>query len=555
MASKYTAVLYVHGIGNPARNASLSTFLDYFDLYGQTQSKEGLGKPRNFSYRTAVTDDDEVVHYVEFKRIVTKAGQARVAKTIRVYEAYWVPEAESRYSLVYVLLWLLMRALSPFRLAFSTWRNFPAFRLSCLHSLAATRSVNKIEKLERAFRDFENWENRRQFPKGSFSEFKAFLGTLRQTRGTTSDDLISLADEWRCHTRRTIWEKIITVVGTVSGIFLAAAIQAYLCYGTWRYAAIGFPSAMAQAYLAITAITLVVSFCVIKAAKEYAYDVLTWTINSEKDQRFQTRERVVGYTRRLINHVASGHDCEEFFIVSHSLGTSIAAEALLQEGQRAKAEEDEGEGKRRLGILGKLVAVFTIGSPIDLIFNFFQTDTTFSHRYNRLREEQRLSIAMPPFRIAGRAGHAKLVNIWSRFDPISSPLTSLRKSISERRDAIVNVEAIPPGIPSPLETHIGYYADPKVMGLIYTSIMSGTNVVASAEPTEIQPALRMYGPWVNLISVALGLIFLAVFALGSSIIASAISFAALVIWLLGIWRWRRNTLLSIQAARGRFLKR
>ncbi|WP_455270901.1 hypothetical protein [Rhizobium herbae] len=555
MPSKYTAVLYVHGIGNPARNASLSTFLDYFDLYGQTQSKEGIGKPRNFSYKTAVTYGDEVVHYVEFKRIVTKSGQVKVAKTIRVYEAYWVPEAESRYSLAYVFLWLLMRALSPFRLALSSWRSFPAFRLSCLHSLAATRSVNRIEKLERAFRDFENWENRRQFPRGSFREFKTFLRTLLETRGTTSDDLISLADDWRCRTRRTITKKSIKVVAALSCVVLAAAIQIYLCFGTWRYATNGFHGVIAEAYATITAISLVISFCVIKAAKEYAYDVLTWTISSEKDQRFQTRERVVGYTRRLINHVASGHDCEDYFIVSHSLGTSIATEALLQEGQRANAEEDKDEAKRRLGILGKLVAVFTIGSPIDLIFNFFQTDTTSSHRYNRLREEQRLSIAMPPFRIAGRAGHAKLVNVWSRFDPISSPLTSLRKSISERRDAIVNVEAIPSGISSPLEAHVSYYADPNVMGLIYNTIMSGTNDAVVAEPTEIQPALGIYGPWVNLISVALALVSLAVFASGLSVIASVAIFAALAMWLLGIWGWRRNTLLHIQAVRGMFLKR
>ena len=130
MPPKHTAILYVHGIGSPARNSSLSNFLDYFDLYGQTQSKDGIGKPRDFSYKTAITSEDQVIHYVEFKRVVEVKKSPRVAKTIRVYEAYWVPEAESRYSIFYIFFWLLMRALNPFRLAFSSWRNFPSFRLS-----------------------------------------------------------------------------------------------------------------------------------------------------------------------------------------------------------------------------------------------------------------------------------------------------------------------------------------------------------------------------------------------------------------------------------------
>lgn len=73
----------------------------------------------------------------------------------------------------------------------------------------------------------------------------------------------------------------------------------------------------------------------------------------------------------------------------------------------------------------------------------------------------------------GRAGRARLVNFWSRFDPISSPVTSLRKSISERRDAIVNTKPFPLGAPNPIEAHTSYYADPKVMQVIYAAVMDG----------------------------------------------------------------------------------
>lgn len=552
MSTKHTAILYVHGIGNPARNSSLSNFLDYFDLYGQSQSKKGIGKPRDFSYKTAVNDDDQVIHYVDFKRIVEVDGRPRVAKTIRVYEAYWVPEAESRYSVLYVCFWLLMRAINPFRLAFSSWRNFPSFRLACLHELAAYRSKNRIEKLERAYRDFENWESRHKFPNGSFREFKTFLRERPPTVGTTADDLLLLASEWRRNTRRKVRNRSAKVALALLGSTAVTAIQCYLCYGTWKFIAAGMPNIIAYLYVVVTLASLLCLIALGKSAKSYAYDVLTWTIDSERDQRFQTRERVVAYTRKLIRYVAASEDCGQFFIVSHSLGTSIAMEALLQEGRRAKAGSDKTE---RLRVLEKLHTIFTIGSPIDLIFNFFQIDTTSSHRYNRLREEQRLSLAMPPFRIEGRAGRARLVNFWSRFDPISSPVTSLRKSISERRDAIANIEAIPPGVPNPIEAHTSYYADPKVMQVIYAAVMESSDREETTEDQGSNSPLGMYGPWVNLVTAAITVALLTVFAVLPNSMAWIVILLSLLIWIFIGRRWRKEVLLRAEQKRGALLNR
>ncbi len=552
MSQKHTAILYVHGIGSPARNSPLSNFLDYFDLYGQSQSKIGIGKPRDFTYGTAITDDDQVVHYVDFKRIVEVNGRPYVAKTIRVYEAYWVPEAESRYSVLYVCFWLLMRALNPFRLAFSSWRNFPSFRLACLHGLAAYRSKNSVEKLERAYRDFENWENRKKYRRGSFGEFKTFLQGLPATKGTTADGLVLLATEWRCNTRVKVFVRAGKVALAISGSIAVAAIEGNLCYGTWKFIAQGMPGTIAYLYVGVTLASLLSLVALGKSIKSYAYDVLTWTIDSERDQRFQTRERVVSYTRKLIKHVAASDECENFFIVSHSLGTSIATEALLQEGRRAKAGSDKTE---RLRVLEKLHTIFTVGSPIDLIFNFFQIDTTVSHRYNRLREEQRLSIALPPFRMDGRAGRARLVNFWSRFDPISSPVTSLRKSISERRDAIVNIEAIPPGAPNPIEAHTSYYADPKVMQVIYAAVMDGADSVQTVDDTSCDVALGRYGPWVNLMTGAITIILLAVFAAVPGSKAWIVVLLLLLFWLVALRRWKKTVLLKAKLVRGAYLKR
>jgi hypothetical protein len=551
MSKKHTAVLYVHGIGSPARNSSLSHFLDYFDLYGQSQSKIGIGKPRDFSYKTEVTDDAQVIHYVDFKRIVEVNGKPKVAKAIRVYEAYWVPEAESRYSVLYVCLWLLRRALNPFRLVFSSWRNFPSFRLACLHELAASRRTNWIEKLERAYRDFENWENRRKYPKGSFTEFDRFLRDRPPTVGTTADDLSVLAREWSRNTRQKAVRRAAKVAIGLFGSIAVAVVECFLCYRTWEYISEGMPNTVAYLYVMVTIGSLLGLVVVGKSARNYSYDVLTWTIDSERDQRFQTRERVVAYTRKLIRYVAGNEACEEFFIVSHSLGSSIAAEALLEEGRIANAGSEKSE---RLRVLEKLHTIFTIGSPIDLIFNFFQIDTTYSHRYNRLREDQRPSLSLPPFRIDGKAGRARLVNIWSRFDPISAPVTSLRKSISERRDAIANLEAIPSGVPRPIDAHTSYYADRTAMSVIYSAVMDGSNKVNTDDQSS-NGALGIYGPWVNLLTGAIAVMLVAVFAVmpGSKI---SIGFVLLLlIWVFIARRWRKRVLKRAQLVRGPFLQR
>jgi pimeloyl-ACP methyl ester carboxylesterase len=214
---------------------------------------------------------------------------------------------------------------------------------------------------------------------------------------------------------------------------------------------------------------LIVAGLVMTARKlrNYLFDVLAWTMESEKDERFEARQKVVQLGQDLIRHVTSDPKCVSTIIVGHSLGTAIATEALLKEGQRASLSENA----RALRDISKVRTVFTVGSPIDRIFFFFQADTTFSHRYHRLLEEQRISLGLPPFRFKSVTGRARLYNFWSRFDPISSPVYSVRKAVSERRDALFNIEVLPRRFSLPQSAHTSYFADPRLMRMIYHSVM------------------------------------------------------------------------------------
>lgn len=79
------------------------------------------------------------------------------------------------------------------------------------------------------------------------------------------------------------------------GSIAAAAIEGNLCYGTWKFIA-QWPGTIAYLYVGVTLASLLSLVALGKSIKSYAYDVLTWTIDSERDQRSQTRERVVSYT-------------------------------------------------------------------------------------------------------------------------------------------------------------------------------------------------------------------------------------------------------------------
>jgi len=478
MAGKHTSVIYFHGVGDPRRHVSLSSFLDYFDLYGQTQDKGGIGRPRTFSYKSELIGD-QILDFVEFKRVVDTGEGPRVKHTVRVYEAYWVPQALTRFGPLYLIFWFIGRLLAPVKVILTSWRSFPSLKLLALHQLAEGHPrFGHIEKLERHYRDFENWENRTAFPKGRFREFLKMIA--EKARPQEVRNLQAIAHEWRGALRLLVLRQF-TLVAAVS--VAAVWLLALAAFSGWRVAqqAVSSSAPMSVGFTApavVFVVVLVLLLLMGAKLRSYLFDVLAWTMESEKDERFAARQKVVQLGQALIRHTTSDPECVSTIIVGHSLGTCIAAEALLEEGQKASL----GGTPKGLRDIAKVRTVFTVASPIDRIFFFFQADATFSHRYHRLLEEQRISLGLPPFRFRGFTGRARLYNFWSRFDPISSPVFSLRKAISERRDALFNIEVLPRDFPLPLSAHTSYFADPRLMRMIYHAVME--NAVPSIDAPE-----------------------------------------------------------------------
>lgn len=476
MGAKYTAVIFFHGVGDPQRHVSLGSFLDRFDLFGQQHIDSGIGSAQRFRYRGTVDERGHFVPYVELTNVRKNAdGRTYPNKMVRLFEAYWVPESSVRYSTPYLIGWLLVRVANPIKLLLSSWRSFPAVRLWSLVYLSQfERNEDALKRLERFYKDFDGWESRRECPKGSYSQFRDLVE--KKARENEKDKIVSLLGRWRAaFIKYNI--KLLTKCLYYSCLFVALmTILLISLLESYRSLAVhGLEGALSSPVLIAAASSTLMTLGWIKL-KRYALDVLTWTLESEKDERIKARDRVVTFGRRMIRTVVEDPNCDDCVLIGHSLGSCIAIEALLREGQVVKALASDAGLTRVSDNLLKVRDVFTVASPIDRIFYFFQSDRAFSHRYNRVFEEQRLTVSLPPFWNVGEAGKARITNLWCRYDPISSELNSVRKNVAERASSVSNYECLPPGTPLPIGTHISYFEDQGVMGRIYNSVMGGGDV-------------------------------------------------------------------------------
>lgn len=550
MGAKYTGVIFFHGVGDPQRHVSLGSFLDQFDLFGQQHINSGIGSAQRFRYRGTVDERGQFIPYVELKNVrKSPNGKTYPFKSVRLFEAYWVPESSVRYSTLYVVGWLLVRIMNPVKLLLSRWRSFPAVRLWSLIYLSQREdNEDAFKRLERLYKDFDGWDSRRECPKGSYFQFRSLIE--EKANASEKDRLLSLLRKWQgTFVRYNI--KLLTKCVYYS--FLFVALLVLLSVSSWEaYRAIaneGSVGPLSAPALIATASFILLALGWIKL-KRYALDVLTWTLESEKDERIKARDRVVTFARRMIRTVVDDPNCADCVLVGHSLGSCIAIEALLREGQVVKAMAADAALTSVSDNILKVRDVFTVASPIDRIFYFFQSDRAFSHRYNRVFEEQRLTVNLPPFWNVGEAGRARITNLWSKYDPISSELNSVRKSVAERADAVSNYECLPPGVPLPVGTHISYFEDQAVMGRIYTSVMGGGEVsqVSLKHPKRLSATISLATyvlPILTLMSLAMPL---------AGLDARLPLLGGVALWLLGAWgaaEIRYHHQLHV----GRYLKR
>lgn len=126
----YTAVVYVHGIGEQQRYAPLSQFLHYQDRF---IAQYGPAPQYDFCFEQSRVElgDGSII----YQETTWPAGSTGARRRVRFYEAYWAHHAVDGTNALSVLRWVVQQADKPKAVRRAPWSALPNLRLGTLISM------------------------------------------------------------------------------------------------------------------------------------------------------------------------------------------------------------------------------------------------------------------------------------------------------------------------------------------------------------------------------------------------------------------------------------
>ena len=510
----YTAVVYVHGMGDQRRYEELSRLIDSLERHASanetTTGRLDLIQPKLEPPRSGSGLEREVA-YVEVMH------QRRLAKTLdqslfRFYEVYWAPVAAGGTTTREVIVWLASQGLYPIKTLRSPWRDRARLRRAALHELWAMRGKDTRfesqdrDRLIKLYDQFDGPEARLHYPKGNFSEFRTFIGELTAGK-PRSDQLDQLAKAWRSHYGRSELQNLFVVVSLLLTLLLAVgALLAGVMYLLAKVSsfdavrnamiALGFSegaSGFKVAALITGGILTLAGFS--RFLLNYMGDVQLWSTYEETNVKYQKRREILNTTVQNLRHVLLDPLCTRVAVVAHSLGTTIALDSLLElaRSNRALTPDDP------MGSLSRIEHFITIASPIDKVYYFFESYKGGRYRYNQIVEDIRGDLGSAPFaRTAGAdiIPHVHWINFWDKADIIGGSVES--PSSRSRGDLRVdNIEVANLRFPNPGASHSAYFDHKGVIREVFEAIFDrkGSMVMPPlAKPYTEEAEKRFLGP-------------------------------------------------------------
>ena len=489
----WSAVVYVHGMGSQRRYEETSRLVDRLDDYvnGRKDSALSVGELSDIEaevepLRPALTD---TIGYIE-TRYTDKTD--RPATKVRFYEAYWAPVMAETSSAWSVARWLFRQPLRPWRTLTAPWRERQRLRRATLVSQFESRGAGagamtrgEYHDLLALYDQFENPDERRRYDKGSFKQFVALIG--RKAKPAEVERLVTLAKAWR----RAYWLEELRNVFVLATMALAlvllggglvltvltglSKILGIVTVSGVLHDAAPFKADWATA-VGITGFLLgLIGFT--GFLTRYLGDVEAWATYEETDAKHVARAKTLDETITVLSHVLGpGSDCERVTVVAHSLGCSVAHDALLALARRNRAYEDQPDKQVSFH---KLQHFVTMGSPIDKIEYFFESYSSRSHRYKRVIENLRGDIGSTPFCQPPAPPPPKVldpwihwINYWDEGDIISGALHS-PACAKPGRARIDNVQIASFHFPDPDKSHSAYFDHERVVGDLFEIIYRG----------------------------------------------------------------------------------
>lgn len=480
---KHTAVIYFHGMGSQKRYEEVSRLVDALDRFDYESHNRGFRGIKATS-ETPTTDLGREVGFID-SVYIDHSSKNPQRPHFRFYEAYWANLTAGGVPTKDVLLWILQQFFIPIKYLIAPWRAMQRLKRGVLmenwDKLRTQRpdiNDNDLKHLLEKYDDFERWEARRKYPKGSLGQFVDLLsnGTEEASR---VERLIWITRKWRSRfiisnllSFLTIFTFLLAAALVVLGLFaiISFILQAVtpvtptLVTNLLGEDALD-PTISANILLAVGAVFTALG--VPYFLREYMGDVIFWTTYEETAEKHQKRRAILNHCANILEHVLRT-DCDRVIVVAHSLGSTIAFDTILELERRKSALESAGTPNANLLPLEKIQHLITMGSPIDKIHYFFESQSSKYHRYNRVVEEIRGDISKSPF-LQAKKPHIHWINFWDKADIISGSLQTPEGRI-EPSVRVDNYEVASFHFPFPGEAHLAYFENREVIETIYHSI-------------------------------------------------------------------------------------
>jgi hypothetical protein len=479
----YTAVVYFHGMGSQRRYEETSHLVDQIDRYLGNRARAGdqLGQLRSIKARVEPLHpklgQSGTVSHLRAKLVDPPLEPDN--RSLRFYEVYWAPIMAEQKSPWGVLKWIFRQPFRPLDTLNSPWRERQRLRRAVLaamfegeHATATPEQKQDYRDLLELYDDFDRADQ--AFPAGSFDDFLSFIREHPSVAPDAGVRLQLLARRWQSQYRQDEVRNAVLLAtmalallllggGALLGIFVA--LKAVLGLELVPQSALPF-AADWKSVLAVAGF-LAAALGLTRFLSDYMGDVQAWATYEETDAKHMARSKVIDRSLEVLSHVLLDDACTRVAVVAHSLGTSVAHDALLALSRRNRAY-NPADPMTGMVDLSKIEHFVTMGSPIDKIEYFFESYVSNSHRYKRVVEDLRGDIGTEPFKHNTKP-FIHWINFWDEGDPISGPLHSpaSAKDFAQRVD---NIHVASYRFPMPAASHAGYFHHRTVIDCLYRVI-------------------------------------------------------------------------------------